>query len=707
MTTIRKISLRTAALVLVLAILSFLPEASRAKTVTAASDVDELLDLPIEDLFNVSITTASKISESVDVAPATVYVITQEQIERLGLRDLKDILALVPGVDTVDPHFFLEGGQRGFMGPFSQSLILINGREMNNLIAGETFISNQFRSRNIKQVEIIAGPGSALYGANAVAGVINIITKTEEDVDGVEVSLSYGSFSTKEANILFGKQEGDFKIYGSVSLYRSEGEDFSRFLSDTSKASPAAENNAYRHLPDSYGYNNESEAIPVSLYVENKNFYAGVDYYRNTSGRGTAGIQWDYNKSEDYREMLLTYGGYKRQDLLDGKLDLKLEYRYYWEKFWGNHTESEGPLENPYTGETNITVEGISEVDAFRGFYSNKRSEGSSRHEVNYETTYRLDERHTLIAGVDFETADIIGAPWSRTEKPHPKPGEFQKLPEFSNYKWGVYAQDQSRLLDDRLILTVGARYDKHERYGDTFNPRGGLAYRATDKTIFKFLYGESFREPNVFELGTAEDTEGNAAPMEVKTYELGWHQYLGRHLKNEAVLFRNKAENLIFADTTFGGYANGGELVSEGFEDQVNFQYGKLKGFLNYTYTTAEQEDPAGKQTEVYDIPRHKANLAAMYDFGGRYSAGFVARYRGEVETEYHDEIYEIDDYIACDLTFNVYDLPWFETEARLDLIAKNIFDETYYHPEPREPTALQHPQEGQSVFVTLTLDI
>ncbi len=667
-------------------------------------DFDSLLAMDFEALFDVRIITASKVSERSSLAPATVYVITADQIQRLGLRSLGDALALVPGVDLVNPHFFLEGGQRGFMGTFSQSLILINGREMNNLIAGETFIANQFRTRNIRQIEIINGPGSALYGANAVAGVINIITKTSDDLDGVQLSVGAGSWDTREVNLVYGRTKGDMKIHGSFSWFETDGQDFSRYLSDTSRASPRAENNDYRHLPNQYGYDNYARAIPFSFYIENKGAYAGVEYYQNIMGRGTSGIQWDYTQGEDYRELMMPYLGYKIDNLRDGKIDMKIEYRYYEERFWGNHTEGEGPLENPFTERITTTETTIDDVSAYRGFYSNKRSNGSRKHVVNYETTLRLNENNTAVAGVNFEHSDIVNAAWSRGDKPHPSLDPAQQWPEFKNYKWGAYAQDQHRMLDGKLILTLGLRYDDHERYGDTWNPRGGLVFQPVESSIFKLLYGESFREPTVFELRNSTAIK----PMTMRTYEASWQQYLGKNLRNTAVVFYNEASDVIVSDSTEeGGISNRGELNAQGFENQIDWQFGRLRAFANYTYTTSDLDEPGEGKNKVYDIPRHKANLAASYEFIDNYSIGLVARYRSKVDTEYYGDIYTVDDYIVCDATFNILQIPGFGSPASLDVSVRNIFDKEYFDPEPRSPSVVKHPQNERALFVTLTVTL
>lgn len=667
-----------------------------SSTLGEASEIDELKQLSLEELFNVEVITASKQVEMAENAPATIYVITEQQIKKLGLKNLKEVLTLVPGLDISDNDFFLQGGQRGFIGSFSQSLILINGREMNNLIAGETFIANQFRTHNVKQIEVIAGPASALYGANAVGGLINIITKTPEEIEGVEASISYGSFSTKTVDLIFGKSWNDVKLSGSIAYYRSQEADFSDFLSNPQLASPLADNNDYRHLPHQYGYNNDSLALPISLYMEAHGLYAGLEYYKNISGRGTVSIQWDYNLSEDYRELAMPYIGYRATNLLDNKLDLNFEYRYYWEKFWGNHTESTGPIENPFTEETLTEEATFEDVQAYRGFYSNKRSEGSRKQFALLEGTYRWQPRHTLIGGLNYSINDIISAQWSRTEGKHPKLTLDNYQPVFKNKKWSLYLQDQTHWLDDKLILTLGARFVAHQRYDNKFLPRYGLVYQPISKTIFKALYGKSFREPTVFEL----HGNPNIQPMEMDTYEFAWHQYLSQYFKNEFVVFHNQAEDKIVADDVIA-FNNSGNFSSQGLENRLSFKYQALKGFINYTYMDKIQTETENLTKSVYDIPRHKLNLALTYDLSPQQSLGLVGNYRSDVDTSYQDHIYNIPAYWKWDLTWHLADQRWLSKPIELGISVKNLFGKTYYHPEPRDANALQHPQPGRSVWL------
>lgn len=688
-------------LFLISSLFIFPPPIVAESLVEIKKTVSELADLSLEELLNIEVITATKTSENAQNAPATLYVITDEQIKKLGLRDLKDVLSIVPGVDTSDNHFFLQGGQRGFMGPFSQSLVMINGREMNNLIAGETFIANQFRLHNVKQIEIIAGPGSALYGANAVGGIINLITKTPSEINGAELQLSYGSFNSKINSLIFGTDQKDFKISGSLAYYNSDEENFADFLSNTQLASPAAANNSYRHLPDKYGYDNQSIALPASFYIEKNGFYAGLEYYKNVSGRGTASIQWDYNESQDYRELLMKYVGYKHD--FANKLHLTVEHRDYWERFWGNHTESTGALENPQTGATLTENATLADVEAYRGFYSNKRGRGSRKQFSMLEGVYRFSPQYNLVAGADYTVTDIISAQWSRTQGKHPELTAANELPEFKNYQWSVYSQAQSRFFNDTLNLTLGARWVKHGRYGHKVLPRYGVVYQPSKTSTFKALFGKSFREPTVFELSS----NLNIKPMEMDTYELGWHQYLGEHFKNEIVLFSNRAKNRIVSDDVIA-VANGGKFYSQGIENVLNFKYKTFNGFLNYTYMDQVETEENGVSSPVYDIPRHKANLTLIYDFSPRYSLGIIQRYRGVTLTEYQGNIYRINSYLVTDASFHIAHLALFEPyQVSLDIIGKNIFDKQYFHPEPRDSNALQHPQEGRSIMLQFSIQL
>lgn len=142
---------------------------------------EKFLALPLEELLTIRVTTASLRSQEIQEVPATTYVVTEEDFHAYGYRDLKDVLRNLPGIDYVFPNSHLFGGQRGFSSFWEMTKLLINGRETNNLSSDAAYIVNQFPLSGVKQVEVVQGPASVLYGPEAFTGVINIITKDAEN----------------------------------------------------------------------------------------------------------------------------------------------------------------------------------------------------------------------------------------------------------------------------------------------------------------------------------------------------------------------------------------------------------------------------------------------------------------------------------------------------------------------------------------------
>lgn len=179
-----------------------------------------------------TVSIASKIEERASKAPSIVTVITAEEIENIGARTLSEILRIVPGFDIIKDGDFgdIALGVRGVRDSGNRIKVYIDGHSINMPFDGKTsFFFDDLSLKNVKRIEIIRGPGSSLYGANAFLAVINIITKGAEDIDGIEFSSGFGSFDTQEYAILFGKDLYGIDIAGFADLYNTNG------LSDTIK----------------------------------------------------------------------------------------------------------------------------------------------------------------------------------------------------------------------------------------------------------------------------------------------------------------------------------------------------------------------------------------------------------------------------------------------------------------------------------------
>ena len=167
---------------------------------------------------------ATRHETKISKAPGIVTVITTEEIKNLGYRTFVEILRTIPGFEI------LKDGSNGVVVPSVRGItssnkvrLMLNGHFVNSPFTGSAFGRfDDFPVENIKKIEIVRGPGSAMYGENAFTAVINIITKDAKDIDGVKVSSGYGSFETYEENVVFGKTYGKVDVSGMLH-YRQTG----------------------------------------------------------------------------------------------------------------------------------------------------------------------------------------------------------------------------------------------------------------------------------------------------------------------------------------------------------------------------------------------------------------------------------------------------------------------------------------------------
>lgn len=173
------------------------------------------------------ITIATRHEIPIRRAPGIATVITAKQIKQMGFRTLVDVLKTVPGYDiSMEQNGSREIAVRGWLGDTSSEKVkvLIDGHSVNDARFGSaTWNFHDLVVENIKRVEVIRGPGSALYGQNAFLGVVNIVTKDTDDIDGFQWTTSAGNYDTQNYNMLFGKEYGDLKISGFFDFFDTEG----------------------------------------------------------------------------------------------------------------------------------------------------------------------------------------------------------------------------------------------------------------------------------------------------------------------------------------------------------------------------------------------------------------------------------------------------------------------------------------------------
>jgi iron complex outermembrane receptor protein len=204
-----------------LSILLLTTTAVRAESTADTNSIQSLKRMSLDDLMNVEITSVSKKEEKLTDAPAAVYVLTQEDIHRSGATCIPEALRLVPGLDVarIDAHTWAISS-RGFNGEFANKLlVLIDGRSVYTpLFSGVFWDVQDPMLEDVDRIEVIRGSGTTLWGANAVNGVINIITKSAKDTQGWLVSGGGGNLDRGFGEVRYGGSRGDdlfYRLYGN------------------------------------------------------------------------------------------------------------------------------------------------------------------------------------------------------------------------------------------------------------------------------------------------------------------------------------------------------------------------------------------------------------------------------------------------------------------------------------------------------------
>src|SRR5581483_5142823 len=195
----------------------------------AVTSTNDLTALSLEDLSNVKVFAASKVEQKVSEAPSPVTIITSEEIKKFGYRTLADILETAPGFNiSYDRNYAFVGVSGVSLGDFnSRILLLVNGHRVNEDLSDGAYVDTSFilDVDLIDRVEIIRGPGSALYGDNAFFAVINVITRAAAQVNGFEGSAEYGTFDSYKVRATYGKAyTNGVNVLFSGTYYDSAGQ---------------------------------------------------------------------------------------------------------------------------------------------------------------------------------------------------------------------------------------------------------------------------------------------------------------------------------------------------------------------------------------------------------------------------------------------------------------------------------------------------
>jgi outer membrane receptor for ferrienterochelin and colicins len=636
-------------------------------TVAAAAQTPpapNVATMSLEELLAVEVvSTASKFPQEVKEAPASITVITADEIRRYGHRTLADTLRSVRGFYTTYDRNYSYVGLRGFSRPGDYNtrvLLLIDGQRFNDPVYDMAAIGTDFPIdvSLIERVEVIRGPGSALYGTNAVFAVINVVTRTGAQHKGLRAETSGGSLGTRGAGLSFGHLFGDGReMLLAGSLYRANGAKnlyYPEFDGDIPSGGVAS---GLDH--------DESSKVSGSLAIGRVSLRGGaVDRRKQVP---TAAFD--------------TVFGDDRQRVRDTRGYLNATYEGQIQHGWS----MTGRLAYDYYG--------------YEGFYPFDYGEPEPVIWLDRAESHTASGEITLqrrFAGAHLVTA---GTEVRRQLQSHMSAEDNSGVLVDVNRPgttFGVYVQDEMRVFP-WLLLNAGARVDRDPTFGSRATPRVGVVFLPRRQTAIKVLHGRAFRAPNIYELYYYSAQQGRTVePENVRNTEAVWEEYISSRVRTAVTAFQYRADRIIeqsSIETDSGPeiyFRNAGGVDGAGVEAEVEVKLARgLAGRFSHAYVRAHD---AVSHARASNAPRHLSKLGVQFPMAS-FFVGIEGQYVGERLTLAGEPL-------AGFFLPNVTLTSPAARRVELSVGVYNLFDHSYSDPGGEEHRQQSIPQDGRTAL-------
>ncbi len=659
------------------------------------------------------ITIASKREEEVAKAPSIVTIITAKEIENMGGRTIIDILRTVPGFDILKSG--ISGttdinvrGSKNISGWNPTVKVLIDGHSINGPLTGSaTFYFDDLPLTNVKRIEIIRGPGSAIYGANAFLSVVNIITKSADDIDGFEIRSGFGSYDTQEYSMMYGKNHYGIDIVGFAHFYNTNG------LSETIKEDALSSMPFFNRFSITPGNSDDSRnKLDLGLKLSYNDIELKAKYM-NRDVEPFVGIGSVLNSDSDQLQ------NYVMADLsykFDVGERMIISPRIYYDHHDGNSHHEHFPAGYIVP----FDLDGDGNVEIFEEGMESEASATWRRIGGEVQMDYELSDNNALTLGFSYE--------WERQDNLQfranfdPLTGatldSFQNVSDIANIAreaikqiWAIYLQDKWDITDN-LGLTFGVRHDHYSDFEGTTNPRIGFVWEFMENANLKLLYGQAFRAPNFAELYLINNPAilGNPdlKPETIRTYELGLGYEFRKGLNTNVNYFYNVLRDEIgISEKTYPGelliYNNLGSSNSQGIEFEVKADFPDLwngvYAFANYTYLDAESSG-----SSIADIPKHKGNIGFNVGITKYLNANLHAFISDERSRAEEDKREDSPGYAIVNLTLIAKE---FFKAMKVTASLSNLLDKKYKDPTPINTVPKDLPRPGRTFFLQFEYDL
>ncbi|MFC2140382.1 TonB-dependent receptor plug domain-containing protein [Candidatus Auribacterota bacterium] len=679
--------------------------------------------------MNIMIETASGIEESLVDAPATIIVITAQDIKQRGYTDLAEVMMDLPGFDVMlhNGTYYLNAYQRGYRtASTTRTLFMINGIVDNHLWLQQAAISRQYPLSNIKKIEILYGPASAVYGPNAFLGIINVITYDGGELDTGKITASVnaltGSYDSKGIDTaLRGKFNEDISFAISGRIYQSDEPDFTgkfgfleqKLFEDSKIFGPLLE---LEHHGRRFGsYYDPTDDYGILGTLQYKNLKLGLinwvkkeaygPYY--PADRAQNNSFWNFYSKQFYAE-------YEKDITDDIKTDTLLLYREsrvlgLWPEAEPDWNAGMGDYSYiSYTHWSSISNSWLFKQNFEVSLKDNFLFVGGLKYERK-ELTKAYDAPGYWLGAVSSSTDASDPGPYGSgsgighsTDTTYtPPPGTLDEMPGYNVTQTddiGGYIQG---ILDlDQFRYCVGVRYDKNSVYGSAINPRISTIYKFSQNLTFKLLYGESFQEPpgNLLWGGwSGRNANPDLKPEKAQNFEfIMLHQM--EHLLQEISLYYGR-----YKDVIKEAAENAGNRNITGFEYRAKTSFpnfvtnsADITGYFYYTFTKSKSSVTYNPtlgvwqevESDLGDIAPHKFNIGLNVPVKKNFNVNLRGNFISERELYSRNPLRGQDEKLSSYFVLNgavTYICDLFDISFKV----LNILDKEYFHPGPESASS------------------
>jgi iron complex outermembrane receptor protein len=657
-------------------------------------DLQEL-DVKLDDVFDMfdglvkarKVSVASGVSQDTGSAPAVTTLITAQDIEAIGARTLDEALEMVPGLHVgkrgagYDAIYTMRGIHTN---PSPEVLFLLNGTPFKNAFDGRA-PTDIFPVSVIQRIEVIRGPGSALYGADAFAGVINIITKNAADIQGTELGARAGAFQSRNIWLQHGGQYGAVDFAVMLDWAKSDGYDgrveedaqtqfdavFGQYGAPPASQAPGALNTQrdLLHLYLDAGFGKHWRWR--GSLRQNKNAGRGLGISQALDPENSTSTANSDNFSTD-----LTY--HNTGFAANWVLQAQLAYQYI--DGFGDYTMfPPGAFGGAFP--EGFFWQAGNKSDELR-LESNALFRGWSNHALRVGAGWQQSRLRDVTARRNWGMDLASGMPYPLGDMQDFSNSADAFILHTSRRNTFAYLQDSWAFHSD-WELTAGIRYDEFSDFGSTTNPRLALVWKTTPTLTTKFLFGSAFRAPYFLELGLNNPLLGIGNPglqaETIDTYELAWDWFATPDLHLTLNLFHYQIKDKIGFPGGQYQYANYGEWDGQGFEFEARWKL-SARAALLFNYAYQDNEDETGEP--VADALRQSAYARLDWMFMPNWFLDINARWIADRPRAANDWREDMDDYFVTDLTLRRKDI---KGQWNFALGVRNVFDA-----DVREPTTV-----------------